>query len=165
MNRIAVAVVAWLWIGHGVAFGQGSGSKANDATTAVVEALEDVKKTGRHVLLNFGAEWCLECRVLDKTFADPTVAAFLEANFVVVKVHVGQMVGRNYAEQNVELVRKYEVFTTRENTGIPYIVILDSTGNVLARTGSGEWRSESAVSPESVIRDLRRWAPKRHAPH
>ncbi len=35
------------------------------------------------------------------------------------------MVGLNYAEQNVDLVRKYQVFTTRENAGIPYIVILD----------------------------------------
>jgi len=161
MNRIAIAVGACLMIGHGVALAQRAPSNTNDATKAVDDALADAKKTGRHVLLNFGADWCLDCRVLAKTFADPAVAAFLQAHFIVVPVHVGQMVGRNYAEQNVDLVRKYEVFTTSENTGIPYIVILDSDGQVLARTHSGEWRSESAVAPENVIRDLKRWAPKR----
>jgi hypothetical protein len=71
------------------------------------------------------------------------------------------MVGLNYAEQNVDLVRKYRVFTTAENAGIPSIVILDSAGNVLGRTDKGEWRHGDAVLPENVIRDLRRWAPKR----
>ncbi len=91
----------------------------------------------------------------------PPVAKFLQANFVVVKVPVGQMIGLNYAEQNVDLVRKYRVFTTAENAGIPSIVILDSAGNVLGRTDKGEWRHGDAVLPENVIRDLRRWAPKR----
>jgi protein disulfide-isomerase len=161
MNCIAGAAVWCLLIGSGVAVVQGPPSNANDATKAVGDALAEAKKAGKHVLLNFGAGWCLECRVLDKTFADPTVAGFLHANFVVVPVHVGQMVGVNYAEQNVDLVRKYEVFTTKENTGIPYIVILDPGGSVIGRTDSGEWRHESAVAPESVIRDLKRWAPKR----
>ena len=161
MNRIAIAVVACLLSGHGVTLAQGSPSHTNDATKAVANALAEAKKTGKHVLLNFGADWCLECRVLDTTFAEPTVAGFLQANFVVVPVHVGRMVGLNYAEQNVDLVRKYEVFTTRENAGIPYVVILDHEGHMLARTDRGEWRHESAVAPANVIRDLRRWAPKR----
>jgi uncharacterized protein YyaL (SSP411 family) len=113
------------------------------------------------VLLNLGADWCLECRILAQTFADPAVAEFLKANFVVVPVQVGQMVGPNYAEQNLEVVQKYGVFTTPENAGIPSIVVLDPDGNVLTRTSNGEWRHDAAVRPENVLRDLKRWAPKR----
>ena len=106
----------------------------NDATKAVADALIEAKNTNRYVLLNFGANWCLECRILEETFAEPSVSDFLKANFVVVPVSVGQMVGRNYSEETMELVKKYGVFTTKENTGIPSIVILDSGDNVLART-------------------------------
>ncbi len=133
----------------------------HDATNAVADALVDAGKTNRYVLLNFGANWCPECRVLDQTFADPSVSSFLKANFVVVAVPVGQMVGTNYAEENIGLVKKYGVFTTNENAGIPSIVILDSSGKVVARTDAGEWRKGEAVLPENVIRDLKRWAPKR----
>jgi thiol:disulfide interchange protein len=131
-----------------------------DATQAVADAITQAKKTGKHVLLNFGADWCRECRILEKTFAQPDVARFLRANFVTVSIPVGDMVGLNYAGANAELVRKYGVFTTKENAGIPSIVILDSAGNVIARTDSGEWRREPAVQPENVLRDLKRWAPK-----
>jgi thiol:disulfide interchange protein len=131
-----------------------------DATQAVANAMAEARKTGKHVLLNFGADWCRECRILEKTFAEPDVARFLHANFVTVSVPVGDMVGLNYAGANVELVRRYGVFTTKENAGIPSIVILDSAGNVIARTDAGEWRREPAVQPENVLRDLKRWAPK-----
>jgi len=161
MKRIAVATIACLLIGHGPGLAQSAPPDAGDAKEAVTDARAEAKKSGKYVLLNFGADWCGECRQLEKTFADPTVAKFLRANFVVVKVPVGQMVGLNYAEQNVDLVRKYGVFTTAENAGIPSIVILDSAGNVRGRTDKGEWRRGDAVLPENVIRDLRRWAPKR----
>ena len=136
-------------------------SAADDATKAVADALAAAKKSGKHVLLNFGADWCLACRLLDKTFAEASVAEFLESNFIVVPVHVGKMVLRNYAELNTDLVRKYRLFTTKESTGIPYIVILDPDGQVLARTDNGEWRSAAGVSPEHVLKDLKRWAPRR----
>jgi thioredoxin 1 len=131
-----------------------------DATQAVADAVAAAKTSRKHVLLNFGADWCLECRLLTETFAEPSVAEFLEANFIVVSVHIGRVVLRNYAELNTDLVRKYGLFTTEENTGIPYVVILNSEGRVLARTNNGEWRHADAVLPENVIKDLKRWAPK-----
>lgn len=136
-------------------------SPAYDAKRAVEAALVTAKKERKHVLLNFGAAWCLECRLLDQTFAEPEVARFLKANFVPVTIHVGRMVGQNYAELNTDLVAKYGVFTTRENAGIPSIVVLDAAGAVIARTDHGEWRRATAITPENVLHDLRRWAPSR----
>jgi thiol:disulfide interchange protein len=74
-------------------------SPADNAGPALTAALASAKTSRQHILLNFGAEWCLECRILDKTFAEPTVAAFLKENFIVVPIHVGQMVLLNYAEK------------------------------------------------------------------
>ncbi len=127
----------------------------------IADARVVAKKERKHVLLNFGADWCLECRILDKMFAEPSVAAFLRTNFVVVKVPVGGMVGLNYAELNSDVIRNYGVFTTRENAGIPSIVILDAGGAVLARTDNGEWRHKETLTQDVVIRALQAWAPKR----
>lgn len=71
------------------------------------------------------------------------------------------MVGQNYAELNSDLVQKYRVFTTRQNAGIPSIVILDSSGAVVARTDKGEWRHKEALTIENILRDLKAWAPRR----
>jgi hypothetical protein len=92
-------------------------SKPSDGTAekAIAEAIGSAKRTKRHVLLNFGADWCAECRVLEKTFADPVVSKFLNANFVVVRVPIGKMVGQDYAEMNLELV-KSTAFSQREET-------------------------------------------------
>ena len=131
-----------------------------DAKKAIAEARVAAKKERKHVLLNFGANWCLECRILDKMFAEPSVAAFLRANFVVVPVPVGRMVGLNYAELNSDVIRQYGVFTTTENAGIPSIVILDAGGSVLARTDKGEWRHKETLTQDVVIRALKAWAPR-----
>jgi len=132
-----------------------------DTKKAIAEARVAARKEHKHVLLNFGADWCMECRILDKLFAEPSVATFLRTNFVVVRVPVGGMVGLNYAELNSDVIRQYGVFTTRENAGIPSIVILDSAGAVIARTDKGEWRHKEALTADTVIRALREWAPKR----
>jgi hypothetical protein len=42
-----------------------------------------------------------------------------------------------------------------------FIVILDGNDNVLARTSKGEWKRAPALTPENVLQDLKRWAPKR----
>jgi thioredoxin 1 len=132
-----------------------------DTKKAIADALGVAKNERKHVLLNFGADWCLECRILDKMFAEPSAAAFLRANFVVVPVPVGRMVGLNYAELNSDVIRQYGVFTTPENAGIPSIVILDAGGAVLARTDKGEWRHKETLTQDVVIRALKAWAPER----
>lgn len=138
-------------------------STTSDAATRkeIEDAVSSAKSSGRYVLLNFGADWCSECRILAKTFAEPDVAKFLKANFVPVKIEVGQMVGINYTEKNIDLTLKYGAFTTKESIAIPFIVILDGDGKVLTRTNNGEWKHAPAVTPENVLRDLQRWAPKR----
>jgi hypothetical protein len=67
MSPLTVAVIAFLLTIDGLAHAQRPVSSANDAMKAVAAALTEASKTGKHVLL---------------------------ANFVVVPVHVGQVVGR-----------------------------------------------------------------------
>ena len=123
-------------------------------------ALTQAKASKRYVLLNFGADWCGECRLMTKILAEPEIAKFLDANFVTVKVEVGHQVGINYTENNIETTRKYGAFTTAASIAIPFMVVLDGNGTVLARTNNSEWKHAPAITSETVLQALKGWAPK-----
>src|SRR5882724_7798321 len=51
------------------------------------EAFAQAVKLNRPVLLDVGATWCAFCATMDKeSYTDPALAAFINANFVAVKV-------------------------------------------------------------------------------
>jgi thiol-disulfide isomerase/thioredoxin len=136
--------------------------KASGQAKADIEAaLVAAKKDRKRILLNFGADWCAECRVLDKVFSDPDVSEFLKAHFVVVKVNTGSLVGLNYTEENIDMTLKYGAFTTAESIAIPFIVVLDEDGRVLDRTNKGEWKHAPAITQGNVLEALKRWAAMR----
>jgi len=77
------------------------------------------------IVLDFTAEWCGYCKVLDRTtFADPAVIAELK-RFRALKIDYDT--GRN-----AELVKRFDV------PGPPLIVVLDSKGELVKKLGYDE---------------------------
>jgi thiol:disulfide interchange protein DsbD len=75
---------------------------------------------GRPVVLDFGAEWCIACKDLEKkTYPDPKVAAEL-TRFEFVKIDETKP-----SPSGDQLDEKYGV------VGLPYVVFLDGDGQVL----------------------------------
>jgi len=73
--------------------GAGAADAPSAAAGAVVkwyayeEGLAVAQETGRPILLNFTADWCKFCRKMKaETYADPQVAAALNAGFVPVMI-------------------------------------------------------------------------------
>jgi thiol:disulfide interchange protein DsbD len=86
------------------------------------EALEQARREGKPVLLDFFADWCAPCHEMDaKTFALPEVVA-LSRRFVMLKVDLTEA-GDPLAER---MRNRYDV------QGVPTYVFLDPRGEEIA---------------------------------
>ena len=86
------------------------------------EGFEIATREDKLVMLDFYAAWCAACKELDhKTYADPAVAAKLEA-YVNVKLDFTRS-----SETTQALTEKYQI------PGLPVVIFMDADGTVLKR--------------------------------
>lgn len=91
--------------------------------------VEQLKQPNKEILLVFGANWCPDCVVFDELLSAKGIKHFIDNEFTVIKIDVGQE-GRNQAA--------IDAFENPVNNGIPSIVILDKNGKLKHKTLSGE---------------------------
>ena len=105
----------------------------------------------------FGANWCIWCRRLDRTFAsEPNIAAALKENYVLVLIDSNW---RNGTKRNEDLNLRY---SNPLKEGLPVLVVLDAAGQQLTTQETGALEDGgSAHDPAKVGAFLARWAPKR----
>ena len=127
-----------------------------DATPKIAAAVEQAAKSHKHVLLMFGANWCVWCHRLHTTLEkNPDVARTLRDNYELVMVDVNR---RNGPARNVEVDHRYGDPT---KLGLPVLVVLDARGNRLTTQDSGELEDgKSAHDPAKIVAFLERWSPK-----
>lgn len=120
-----------------------------DAAAEIKAALKAAKKDGRPVLVDFGADWCLDCRVLSARFQDPGPSATL-ARYHVVTVDVGEF------DHNLDVAARYVNLRT---SGIPALAVLDpASGRTKVATDRGEFANARTMSADQVEQFLKRWA-------
>jgi thiol-disulfide isomerase/thioredoxin len=117
----------------------------------IQSALAAAKNDGNRVLLEFGADWCPDCRALDRMFAQQPVLATLQSAYHVVQIDVGRR------DRHLDIVARYD---NPIAGGIPAVVILDEAGKVLATTKQGELATARSMDSSQVLGFLRRWAPQ-----
>lgn len=104
------------------------------------------KELKRPILLDFtGSDWCKWCKLLDKEiFQTPEFQQWARKNVILVKIDFPRRAQQSRAEteQNKELSRRFKV------EGFPTIVILNSDGEEIGRTGYKK------VSPKAYIKHL-----------
>ena len=118
---------------------------AADAKADVAHALAEAKAAHVPVLLIFGANWCEDCRALDKALKEGKNAELMQKEFKVVKVDVGNF------DHNLDVANAYG---NPLKKGIPAAVLVSSSDNqVLYATKGGELANARRMS-ESGIHDF-----------
>ncbi|HEX4331113.1 MAG TPA: thioredoxin family protein [Usitatibacter sp.] len=117
-----------------------------DIAAAVAQAVRE----GKRVLVDFGGDWCTDCKVLDVNMRRPGNAEILVARFVVVHVNVGD----KGIEENFDIARRYGIPLEK---GVPALAVLDARGEVVYAQKSGEFENMRAMDPASVHEFLLRW--------
>lgn len=120
---------------------------AADLKAALALAATDHKE----VLIDFGADWCPDCQVLDKLFQSPSTKSLLEQDYHVVAVDVGQF------NTNLGFSAKY---VNLETSGIPALVVLTPAGKARFATNDGSFENARTMNDDQVNAFLVRWAPK-----
>lgn len=119
-----------------------------DARGAVNSALAAAKADGKKVLIDFGANWCGNCKAADEVFATRGVGALLDASYHVVKVDIG---GSDSAA--LSLLGSY--CTGEGAYKMPVLVVLDGNGKVLTETHS---TGNPDLTDAGLGAFLRKWA-------
>ena len=101
--------------------------------------LEEAKKNGKPVMIDFFAEWCTPCREMDKTtFSDPGVTE-LASRLVAVRVDL-----TTHNADGKRLVKRFGV------KGVPTVVLIKPDG-----TEDRSLRVESHIPAQELARRIR----------
>jgi thiol:disulfide interchange protein len=115
-----------------LAFLEARRAPARKAEDVLAAGLEQARREDRRVFLHFGAPWCGWCRKLETWMEAPEVAGILAKELLDVKVDVDRALGGK------ELLARLRGDAEQ---GIPWFVVLDAQGQVLARGDGAEGRS------------------------
>ncbi|WP_411104799.1 thioredoxin family protein [Streptomyces sp. cmx-4-9] len=128
--------------------GPGYDSSA-DAQKQIDAALRAATSDGRMVLLDFGANWCGNCKAADKVFAQPATSALLGDSYHLVKIDIG---GNSSA--NSALLRKYS--PSGGTYTMPVLVVVSPSGALRTDT---HVTGNPSLTAEGINSFLRTWAP------
>lgn len=101
-------------------------------------AFGDASTSGRHVVVAFGADWCVPCRKIEQIMNDEAVFGLMTESFVPLHIDITEL-----SEHAEALQTKYSAPT------LPAVIFVDATGRELDRYDS------KAPSAESFIAEMR----------
>lgn len=125
-----------------------------DGEQLIAEALATAQRERKRVLAEFGANWCIWCRRLHALLhTHPEIAPYFERNYLLVMIDVDEVNGKPH---NLKLLERYGDPTTN---GIPGLVLLDATGQVLKVQATDTFEQGDHYDPDKVLTFLRQNAP------
>ncbi|MFI5640774.1 thioredoxin family protein [Streptomyces goshikiensis] len=129
------------------AFAPGYDSAA-DGRQALDAALRAAAADGKQVLLDFGANWCGNCKAADKVFGQPATNALLNDSYHLVKIDIGSQNSANFS-----ILRKYS--SGGGSYKMPVLIVLSPTGTVRTDTHQS---GNPALTADGLGSFLRQWS-------
>jgi protein disulfide-isomerase len=122
-----------------------------DVHRQIQTAIAEAAKSGKNILLDFGANWCGDCHALEAQMQKPELAALIARSFVVVNIDIGRF------DKNLDLAEKYGVPLKK---GIPALAVLDPRGKLLFAQEQGQFESARQLSYETIKAFFEHWKPR-----
>lgn len=116
-----------------------------DAARDIQHAIAAARIDHRNVLLIFGANWCSDCRALDKALHGSS-QHLIEGGFDVVKIDVGNF------DKNLYLAQRYGNPIAK---GIPALVVLGADNQIIYSTSNGELANAGQMTEQSIYEFLK----------
>jgi thioredoxin 1 len=123
------------------------------AKSEIQAALSRARAAHKRVILDFGGNWCGDCKVLNIYFHDQTNLPLLNANYELVDVNIGRY------DANQDIAARYGIPLER---GVPALVVLSPEGKVLLAQTHGEFESMRHLQSSDLTKFLNDWKPERH---
>ena len=122
-----------------------------DAHQSLAAAIAEAKLSGKKVLVDFGANWCPDCRALGGILGVDQIQAYVKAHYAVAVVDVGRF------NKNLDIPASYGF----KIHGIPTVMVLDPTTNqVLNRDGLEALGDAGTMAPQAVVDQLVSWTER-----
>lgn len=125
-------------------------SDTADAKADIRAALVTARKYHRNVILDFGGNWCGDCKVLDIYLHQSPNLELMNSNFVVVHINIGRY------DKNLDVAEKYNIPLKK---GVPALAVLNSHGRLLYSQRTGEFENMRQLDTGSVTLFLNKWKP------
>jgi thioredoxin 1 len=122
------------------------------ASADVASALHQAAREHKRVLLDFGGNWCGDCKVLNYYMHQAPNDALLSKYFILVDINIGRL------DQNLALADKYQ---TPIKKGVPLIAILDDHGHLLYSQLQGGFDRQMRTDPTALTALLNQWKSAR----
>lgn len=119
-----------------------------DAKALVAAAEARARASGKPLLIDFGANWCLDCRVLAGILELPEIKPYVARNFELVQVDIGRF------DRNLDIAQRYG----KRVSAVPMIFVVDArtaklrNPDTLLALGDA-----SLMKPQQVADWLARW--------
>jgi thiol:disulfide interchange protein len=121
-----------------------------NADAAVTAAFARAQKSHKRVLIDLGANWCVDCIVLANFLKLPEMQRFMAAHYEVVTVDVGRF------NRNLQIPARFGV--TKKLEGVPALLIVTPDGKLINDKDVFATASASEMTPKSVADYLAKYA-------
>jgi thiol-disulfide isomerase/thioredoxin len=121
-----------------------------DAKAAVARARAQATREHKLLLIDFGGNWCADCRILAGTMDLPELKPFVARHYVEVTVDVGRF------NKNLDIWRSYG--QPERPVGVPAVFIVDPRSNRLINRGHETALADArTMTPQSLADWLAQW--------
>jgi thiol-disulfide isomerase/thioredoxin len=121
------------------------------ADASVDSAAATAKTEHKLLLIELGANWCADCRLLAGVMALPEVRTFVDTHYVVVTVDIGRM------NRNLQIPARYGV---KGLDAVPALLVVDpNTGTLLNKGRVFALQDARRMTPQALADWLAQWTP------